>query len=61
MCFSSDGRLFASASYDHSIRVWESATGDEIFCLQGSWKDTLVPEVFPFLGRERKPVVMVIS
>ena len=36
VCFSSDGKLFASASYDHTVRVVNSSTGKEVFNLQGN-------------------------
>lgn len=35
VCFSSDGKLFASASYDHTVRVVNSSTGKEVFNLEG--------------------------
>lgn len=35
MCFSSDGKLFASASYDHTAKVMSSATGKELYSLEG--------------------------
>ena len=35
VCFSSDGALFASASYDHTIKVMSTATGEQIFSLEG--------------------------
>lgn len=36
VCFSCDGQLFASASYDHAVRVYDAATGIEMFCLKGA-------------------------
>src|SRR5688572_23346309 len=30
VAFSSDGKLVASASLDHSIKLWDAATGEEL-------------------------------
>ena len=35
VCFSSDGELFASASYDHIVKVVNTSTGKEVFSLEG--------------------------
>lgn len=35
VCFSSDGKLFASASYDHTVRIMSTTTGKEVFSLEG--------------------------
>ncbi|KAK3700235.1 hypothetical protein QZH41_014405, partial [Actinostola sp. cb2023] len=35
VCFSNDGKCFASASYDHTVRVWDTVTGKKVFCLKG--------------------------
>lgn len=35
VCFSSDGKLFASASYDHTVRIASTTTGKVIFNLEG--------------------------
>ena len=35
MCFSSDGKMFASASYDHTVKIMSSTTGKELYSLEG--------------------------
>jgi len=35
VCFSADGKMFASASYDHTVRVMSTATGKEVINLEG--------------------------
>ena len=36
VCFSSDGKLFASASYDHTVKIMSSTTGKELYSLEGA-------------------------
>ena len=35
MAFSPDGQRLASASYDQTVKIWDSATGKELFALKG--------------------------
>ena len=35
VCFSPDDTLIASGSHDHTVRVWETATGQTVRILQG--------------------------
>eukprot|EP00474_Spongospora_subterranea_P011030 CRZ11488.1 hypothetical protein [Spongospora subterranea] len=35
LSFSPDGRLIASASFDHSIRIWDGVTGRFVATLRG--------------------------
>lgn len=35
LCFSSDGRLLISASWDRTLCLWNTATGKQILCLKG--------------------------
>lgn len=39
VAFSTDGRTFASGSYDKTARLWDVATGQAIFTLEGHTSD----------------------
>src|SRR5262249_37094711 len=39
VAFSPDGRTVASGSVDHSVRLWETATGQEVRCFEGHAED----------------------
>jgi len=38
LCFSSDGRLLISASWDRTLCIWSTAAGKQIHCLKGHTK-----------------------
>ena len=48
--FSSDGKLLASGAYDHTVRVWDVATGKQLKVMEKHTQT--IPEVF-FVNNDR--------
>jgi WD40 repeat protein len=45
LAFSPDGQLLASASFDHSVKLWDVASGDELFSFRGEFPGHWGPAV----------------